>query len=197
MAPLIAAAVTLAPIIMEAVAGRRAAQVTERVAAIVKDVTGYDDLKSLEQLPPEQQAELRIRFAALAVEDKRIELEGVANARAQTIALAQAGSSLAWMPAVVSALVLGVWAWTMVAPTIGAIPMDDGDKRIVEWALIAVLGYWIGSSQGSKASGNAVRELAARAALPAPAPPVAIATTGPVTTDSLNDAALAQARGQR
>ena len=85
------------------------------------------------------------------------------------------------------------WAWTMIAPTMGAIPMDDGDKRIVEWTLIAVLGYWISSSQGSKASGNAVRETAVGQAWQ----PVAIATTGPVTTDSLNDASLAQARTGR
>jgi hypothetical protein len=96
--------------------------------------------------------------------DLQARLVDVQDARHQTIALAQAGSDIAWAPVVVSSLILFVVVGVVAAVAYGKLP-DNG--IVVGWALASgtlVLNYWLGSSSGSRRMGDAVRTIAAQSA---------------------------------
>jgi len=202
MAPLIAAALGLAPVLLDALAGKRAGEVAGKVVDVVRDVTGSDDPGAIAGLPPEQRAALQERLVSIALEERRAELADVADARAQTVSLAQSGSSIAWAAPVISVVITAGFFGAVFLMLLSPQAYDERTAVLVNVVLAAltlgfaqVTNYWLGSSSGSKRSGDAVREMATRP-LAMPAPPVAIATTGPVsTTDDLNAASLARARG--
>lgn len=202
MAPLIAAALGLAPVLLDALAGKRAGEVAGKVADVVRDITGSDDPGAIAGLPPEQRAALQERLVSIALEERRVELADVADARAQTIALSSSGSAIAWATPVISVVITAGFFGAVFLMLLSPQAYDERTAVLVNVVLAAltlgfaqVTNYWLGSSSGSKRSGDAVREMATRP-LALPAPPVAIATTGPVsTTDDLNAASLARARG--
>lgn len=107
-------------------------------------------------------AEVGIVSARIAVEGAQVEEEqrtarlaalvaDTADARRQTVVLAQQGSPFAYCAALVSAVILALFAMMVAAEQFGWTPVSDGTKRLVEAALVPVLGYWIGSSAGSAA----------------------------------------------
>jgi hypothetical protein len=81
-------------------------------------------------------------------------LKDVADARAQTVALAQAHSTVQWAPAIVSAVVLSTFGTVMWLALTRSLPA--GSETILNMLLgtlaamaTSVVSYWVGSSAGS------------------------------------------------
>lgn len=157
----------IAPDIIRWIAGDRAGAVAQQVGTVVSAVAGSDDPATVQATlaDPSKASELRLRLAEIAAaeEEKRrtAELESMramiadtASARAQTVALVQAGSRLAWGPVVVSGLVLAGFGIVVVLALFRPIP--PGSEALLNILLgnlaamaMGVVGYWVGSSAGS------------------------------------------------
>lgn len=177
MAPLVAVALGVAPIIAEALFGRRGGVVAEAAGDIVRAVTGTDDPDQARltiSTDPTKREELQMRLAELAGKEREAEraaqaeelralIADVADARAMSLALADKKHPLSWGAAVVSGIVLALFSFIVVVEglRIGEIP--DPTRRLVEYALIAVLGYWVGSSAGSATKERLMRGVASSA----------------------------------
>ncbi|WP_426958137.1 N-acetylmuramidase domain-containing protein [Muricoccus radiodurans] len=213
MGALIPLALSLVPEIARWLGGARAGTVATQVTDVVRSVTGTDNPEAARAVlaDPTKAAELRVQLARIAAEQEaaqrqaelemfRAQLSDVANARAQTTSLAQAGSSIAWAPTLVSGIITVGFFFCVVLLFRLDRQLDDMQAALINTlfgALVIAFGqvcnYWLGSSAGSKRSGDAFRDLAnttlARAAAPPPpappqpaaAPAVAIASTDPVT----------------
>lgn len=165
MGPLIPVALSVLPALAEWLGGARAGDVAGRAADVVRAVTGTDDpaQAAAALADPAKYAELQIRLAEITAQERQAMLADVANARAQTLALSEQGSPIAWGAPILSLLIALSWCWVMIAPTLGATPVDDVSGRLLDTAMTGVIWYWIGSSQGSKRSGDAVRAIAQQA----------------------------------
>ena len=121
-----------------------------------------------EKLAAYQRAVNEKALAAMAEETKRLALDNDdrASARAQTVALTQAGSGAAWGAPVVSVVVLvGFFA---VMALLFATPQTDMPERtfnllnMLFGALVLGFGqvtsYWLGSSAGSAAKDKLLRQ---------------------------------------
>jgi hypothetical protein len=197
MLALLPAILALAPSLAEWLSGPKAAAVTSQAVAVVQAVTGSADPEVISNLPPEKRAELQIRLAEIAAEQRRAELADVANARQQTAAMAQAGSYLAWGAPAVTVVMLGLFAWVVVAN----VPTELDIRETIKALTVACVSYWIGSSRGS-ADNRAANERLTTALVDRQAPssaPIINQPTGTVvtgsTTDELNNASYRAARG--
>lgn len=118
-------------------------------AAVVAAVGTDDPEEAGRRLQdPAVRADVAKRLAELRVETLRIEAARQADARRQTVELARAGSPLAYGAAAVSTVILLLFAVVVVAELWG-MEIGDGSRRLLEYLLIAVGGYWLGSSRGS------------------------------------------------
>ena len=143
MLPLIPLAISIAPEIAKFLfgSGSAPARVTAQVASAVQSVTGADpstaDGITAAQAAlagkPELAVQLRTKLAEIAAQaeaDQRkadlaalqAQLADVAGARAQTVALAKAGSEIAWGAPVVSLVVLGTFGVVMWGALTRALP---------------------------------------------------------------------------
>jgi hypothetical protein len=108
---------------------------------------------------------------ALELARERIAAEDRAGARAQTMALATAGSPIAWGAPVISTLVVAVFLAMVAALLFRTIP-DTAVRNILLGTLAAafvqVVNYWLGSSAGSEAKDTTIRAIAENRAEPAP-----------------------------
>ena len=82
-------------------------------------------------------------------------LADTASARAQTVALAQTGSRIAWGAPVVSVLVVGMFGAILALISTHAVPAEARDLLNVMLGSLAasfgaVVQYWVGSSAGSQ-----------------------------------------------
>jgi hypothetical protein len=80
-----------------------------------------------------------------------------ASARAQTMALAERGHVLAWGSAVVSAVVLALFAFMVVTEMLGYGQTNDATRRLLEYLPIATGSYWLGSNAGSASKERMLR----------------------------------------
>lgn len=170
MGALIPLAIALAPEIGRFLFGAAGEKTAAAVAQAVQIVTGTTDAAVAQEAiagNPQLAAELRVRLAELAAGQEQAaraaelamlaaQLKDVADARAQTVALAQAGSAVQWAPAVVSLVVLLTFGVVMWAALTRALPL--GSETILNMLLgtlaamaTAVVSYWVGSSSGSAA----------------------------------------------
>lgn len=92
----------------------------------------------------------------------RLDNEDQADARAQTVQLAQAGSRISWGAPIVSTIVLvtfGIVLYRVPSRPAGAI---DQNATLMLGALTtmasAVVSYWVGSSTGSAAKDKLLRK---------------------------------------
>lgn len=136
----------------------------ESVAGAAREILGTDDPETaMNVLVSDHEAatKFKIRLAEIAAqrdaEERRADLEGLrarladtANARQQTIALAQAGSFLAYGAMVVSVIIMILFSFVIVGSAFG-LAVSESHTRLLEYCLIAVMGYWVGSSAGSAA----------------------------------------------
>lgn len=162
--PLIPLLASVAPRIAEWLGGDDAEAVANQVVGAVTSVVGASDEMAVAaaMADPDRRGQLALELARIAADRERIREEAItariasaladtADARRQTVVLAQQGSPLAYGAALVSAVILALFAMMVAAEQFGWHPVSDGTKRLVEAALVLVLGYWVGSSAGSAA----------------------------------------------
>lgn len=138
------------------------AQVAATVVSTAQAVAGVQDpVAAAEKIKADPQTALAFQQALLAheaamfqaeTERLRAQLADVQSARSQTIALAQAGSRMAWGAPLVSALVLGTFGVILGLVITRSIP-ESGNVSLMLGALTtmatAVVSYWVGSTAGS------------------------------------------------
>lgn len=100
---------------------------------------------------------------AAHLEELKAVLGDLAGARAQTVALVQAGSSIAWATPIVSALVLTAFGTMLTLVLTASVPEGNRDLANIMLGTLngmatTVVAYWVGSSRGS-----AVKDEVARA----------------------------------
>ena len=169
MLPLIPLAISLAPEIGKWLFGTKGEAVAADVAKVVQTVTGTSDATEAAALvakDPIAAAQLRLQLAQIAATSEqsaraadldamKAQLADVAGARSQTVALATAGSSVQWAPAVLSGIVLTTFGVVMWAALTRALPA--GSETILNMLMgtiaamaTGVVNYWVGSSAGSR-----------------------------------------------
>jgi hypothetical protein len=168
MLPLIPLALSLAPEIGKWLFGDKGEAVAQDVAQAVQTVTGTSDPDGAHAAlarDPQLASQLRVQLAQIAaaqdaaqrqaeLAELQASLGDVQNARSQTVALAQAHSSVQWGPVVVSVAILAAFAtlvWALLTKQLP--PGVEAAQQMVLGALVsgftAVVSYWLGSSSGS------------------------------------------------
>ena len=168
MGALIPLAVSLAPELARWLFGPGAAATTQAVAQAVQVATGTPDEAASQTAlsrDPQMAAQLRVQLAQIAAAAeqaaRQTELDGwaarlrdVADARAQTVGLAQTRSPVQWAAPVVSIVVLSTFGTVMWAALTRSLP--PGSETILNMLLgtlaamaTSVVSYWVGSSAGS------------------------------------------------
>lgn len=120
----------------------------------------------------------QVKLAQIEAETKarEAELADIANARNQTIVLAQAGSKIAWGAPVVSVIItlgfFGVMFMLLFVRT--EMPTNVFALLNILLGVLAALftqvgNYWLGSSAGSRRNADAIRAVAQQAVTPSPA----------------------------
>jgi hypothetical protein len=164
----------------------KAAEATQAVAGVVQAVTGGDPttaagmaaIHATLAAQPDLGIDLQLKLAELhatlqAAEDKAAadalasRLADVANARSQTVALAQAHSAVAWAAPVMSvAVVVGFFAVLLLLISGYGKGLDPQVLQIVNITVgtlaagfTAVIGYWLGSSAGSTAKNDTIANM--------------------------------------
>lgn len=139
-------------------------------SALGTDPTPEAVQQAIEANPDAAAAKLRdledARQSELAM--YQAQLGDVADARRQTVQLVQAGSSMAWGPAIVTVFVLATFTMVMGATVWRGIPAGEtavivGLIETLKVLSVACVSYWVGSSSGSKRNGDALRDALAGA----------------------------------
>lgn len=203
MLALLPAILALAPSLAEWLGGPKASAVAAQAVSVVQAVTGSTDPDVILNLPPEKRAELQMRLAEIAADQRKAELEDVANARA----LSAQSHLVAWAQVTGFGFVGAVWAFMILRMAAYGLPTGSGETYAtvlagVSGILGSILQFFYGSSTASAAANRRLDLLASQATTAAA--PSAIATTAPVTVnqpsaagttaDDLNTASLARAR---
>lgn len=154
--------------------GANGEQVAQAAQAAVSAAVGKPDPTAAEVagLAPDKMAALRVSLAQIAAQQEsqrtaaanaaeqtqldmlKAQLADIANARSQTVSLAQAGSAIAWGAVAVSVIVLAAFALVCWVVLTRALPTgSDQAATLLLGALSAmgsaVVSYWVGSSAGS------------------------------------------------
>ncbi|MBK3736466.1 hypothetical protein GAY29_25900 [Azospirillum brasilense] len=166
----------LAPVLLPEVfkaaigTGETAQKVGEAAVSVVSAVTGVpistpadaERAVAAAQTDPAKLAELYRQQGDHVVALLRLDNEDRADARAQTVQLAQAGSRISWGAPIVSTIVLvtfGVVLYRVLNQSAGEI---DQNATLMLGALTtmasAVVSYWVGSSAGSAAKDKLLRK---------------------------------------
>lgn len=151
-----------APDVASWIFGDKSGKAVETVTGIAREVLGVDDATGIEAAIARDSAlALQFQMAVMAAREQerqaaletlRTQLADVQSARGQTVALAQAGSPLAWGAPLVSILVVLIFGVVMYFAMTRVIPesrFNDGMLGILSAAFMAVIYYWLGSSAGS------------------------------------------------
>ena len=162
-----AVALDLAPELARWLFGPGAAPVVMAVQEAIGAVTGSTDrdVQVARVADPTVATALRVQLAQIAAQAAAARdaaqvskitalLADVAGARAQTLALAQAGSALSWGAPVVSVVVLATFGAVVSLVLFRTVP--SGSEAVLNVLLgtlgamaTSVVGYWVGSSVGS------------------------------------------------
>jgi hypothetical protein len=167
----------LAPTVASWIMGDKTGAAVEKVTGIARDILGTDDPGGIERaIAASPEAALAFKQALIQAEAdaRRLEFEtmkaqiaDVASARSQTVALARAGSSIAWGAVVVSAIVLvgfSVMLWLVIREEVPSAQREMVTLLLGTLAGMAanVVGYWVGSSAGSMQKTAALEKAIAR-----------------------------------
>lgn len=152
----------------------KAADAAGAVVDIAKKVTGQPDGDlALAAIKADPNLALQYRVAVMANETEldKAYLADVADARKQTISLAEVGSSIAWGAPVVSVLIVSGYFYCIYLLFISKADMPPNNFQLLSvmfgalsLAFGQVCNYWLGSSAGSKKSGDAIRDIAVKQA---------------------------------
>ncbi|NUB05807.1 hypothetical protein FW320_06405 [Azospirillum sp. Vi22] len=178
MLPLLIPILTaLAPVLLPEVAkaalgtGETAQRVGEAAVSVVSAVAGVpistpadaERAVAAVQTDPAKLVELYRQQGDQLVALLRLDNEDRADARAQTVQLAQAGSRISWGAPVVSVIVLLAFGYVLQLVLTQSIPPgQETTVSIMLGALTtmasAVVSYWVGSSAGSAAKDKLLRK---------------------------------------
>lgn len=149
-----------------------AGAVAGQVIEIAKTVTGKgapDEAMAALQADPALAIQFKTAVMANNSDLEKAYLADTQNARQQTIDLAKAGSSIAWGAPLISALIVGGYFLCIFMLFAKGEDMPLNLFQLVNVmfgglsiAFGQVCNYWLGSSAGSKKSGDAVRAIAAQ-----------------------------------
>lgn len=183
---MIAAALGMAPALVELLAGKRAGGLVEAAA---EAIAGTSDPEAIRNLPPDQQAQLRQELARIALEVRRAELADVANARE----MGSKSGLIAWAQVGGAAAVLLLFGSLLLIFAMRGVPEDRSGIFTMALGVLTTLvpliaGFFYGNATAANAANARIDRIAASAA------PV-LALPAPATTDDLNAASLARARG--
>lgn len=185
MGPLIMAALGMAGPLVDLLAGKRAGGLVEAAA---EAIAGTSDPEAIRNLPPDQQAQLRQELARIALEVRRAELADVQHARD---AGAKSGL-IAWAQVTGAGVILAIWGVMGLRLAFNGLPA--GNEVVfssvfagVSGVLGAVQQFFFGNSTASHAANQRLDAIAASAPM--------LSLPAPSTTDDLNAASLARARG--
>jgi hypothetical protein len=152
----------------------KAAEAAGKVVDIAKAVTGRPDGDSaLAAIQADPNLALQYRLAIMANETEmdRAYLQDVADARKQTISLAEVGSPIAWGAPIVSVLIVSGYFFCIYLLFISKVDLPPNAFQLLNvmfgalsLAFGQVCNYWLGSSAGSKKSGDAIRDIAVKQA---------------------------------
>lgn len=169
MPPIIGLLLQYAPDLIGLFAGEKASTAAGKVADAAKVVFGTDDPRIAQaKIAADQKlAELFVEQAKVQLEEARLAVEDVQSARRQTIELSQQGSAIAWGAPVVSVIVIVGFFLVMGLLFVVQVDLPPSQAQLLNvlfGALIPAFGtvvqYWLGSSAGSKRSGDSVRAIA-------------------------------------
>jgi hypothetical protein len=177
MLALLPLVLSLAPEIAKWLIGNKAEAVTQQAVEVVQAITGTSDPAEAARIAadPQKALELKVALAKIAadaqasqanerIETLKAEIGDVANARAQTVALAEAHSKISWAaPTISIVIVMGFFCVPFLSKYLGY-----SIDQIWLGALIAsfanVGNYWLGSSASSKRAQEAVQTVAQQSA---------------------------------
>lgn len=169
-----------------------------KVEAVVHAVTGTSD--PVEQAAavadPQVAADLRIQLSQIAADRQaaadqaqidalKVATADIAGARAQTMQLANAGSTLAWGTPIVSAIVLlsfAIMCAVVLSRSIpeGSMPLAQGLLEVFKILAVTVVAYWCGSSAGSAQKSVQLANAVPASLIPQPAAVVPASDVQPV-----------------
>jgi len=98
---------------------------------------------------------------------ERTYLDDIADARQQTVELAEAGSSIAWGAPVVSVLATGIFLVCVIAMFFGKVTETPSLGLVVGAAIAGytqVLSFWLGSSNSSRSKDSTIADMVKGAA---------------------------------
>lgn len=167
LVPLLGLAAEFVPGLISAVAGDRAGKVAGQIAGAAKAVFGTDDedkIRAAIAADPNLALQFQMRLVEVELEFRRIEKEelqavllDIANARAQTVELARAGSWLAFMPAAISFALLALAAYVIRMVFNGDYAPEQRDLvniivgGVAIGGIVQVANYWLGSTGANRA----------------------------------------------
>lgn len=155
------------PQLVGAVAGGKVADVVAAGTKVAREVLGTDDPAEIKAALSDPATAEAFR-ARLEQETAQLQayLADVQDARRQTIALVEAGSAIAWAPVVISGLIIAGFLGVTGAMLFKAVP-ESAVAQILFGQLAgmtgAVVQYWLGSSQSSRAKDQVLASLASPA----------------------------------
>lgn len=163
----IGALTDLLPSLATSLFGTKGGAVASAAVQIAAAATGkaLPTAADVAALPPDQAAALRLSLAQLAaqteaasqadqLETLKASLGDIQSARAQTMALAQAKSSIAWGAPIVSVIVILGFFFTLYMVMTKTLPANAETilnmlVGVLAAGFASVIAYWIGSSAGS------------------------------------------------
>ena len=164
--PIIGLATSLLPSLARLLIGDTAGAAAETIITAAKEIFGTTDTAAIESKIAADPA-LKDQFIARLqadTEELRLRLADTQNARAQTVELARAGSSIAWGAPIVSLIIvtgfIGVMVTWMFFPPTGnaaALAVLNNLVGFLGFGFSSVCNYWLGSSASSAAKDASMR----------------------------------------
>jgi predicted regulator of Ras-like GTPase activity (Roadblock/LC7/MglB family) len=165
--PLLPLLLPLVPRVADWIGGDDAEDVARQVTGVVSAVAGSTDPATVAAAiaDPDRAGLLVAEMAKIGAERERVREEAqtarlvamladTASARQQTVQLVQAGSRLAWMPAIITFALLGLLGAALFVVFTGSIP--EANTRLADqligglYTLVTTaVAYWVGTSRGA------------------------------------------------
>jgi hypothetical protein len=211
MLPFIPLALAYAPQLLKTIFGERGRGISNEVAAAIQAITGVDPttpdgvtaVQAAVTADPKLEAQLQQKLAEIAaareaeanreadaarqaeLDDLKVQVADIGNARQQTITLAAEHSPLAFGAPVLSGIILVAFATMLLVLLIGHNSLDSNVLSLANIMLgtlaamaTQVANYWLGSSNGSNAKNAMLAN--AQNALWLSTPPASVRVASPV-----------------
>ena len=228
MLPFIPLALAFAPQLLKTIFGERGRGISDEVAAAIQVVTGVDPttpdgataVQAAVTADPKLEAQLRQKLAEIAeareaeanreadaarqaeLEDLKLQVADIGNARQQTMTLAAEHSPLAFGAPVLSGIILLAFATMLLVLLIGHSSLETNVLSLANIMLgtlaamaTQVANYWLGSSSGSTAKNTMLAN--AQNALWLSTPPASVTAASSVSGVAVPAAKSATVSGRR